>query len=156
VSGYPVTVTRQQLVDLEACPKGVEDFDKHVPDGVLVIRDVEHHVTLFCGWIAPWEEWAIVAAVLPKIVTTAGCLGTATAGDWGTAAAGYEGAAAAGYGGAATAGNWGTATAGCLGTILIAYYDTRRRTLVGYPGEGGIKADTPYRVVNGAFVEVTL
>ena len=129
MSGYPVTVTRQQLVDLEACPKGVEDFDKHVPDGVLVIRDVEHHVTLFCGWLAPWENWAIVAAVLPKIVTTAGNWGTATAGYEGTATAGYGGTAAAGYGGTATAGYGGAATAGCLGTILIAYYDTRRRKI---------------------------
>ena len=72
---------------------------------------------------------------------TAGVSGTATAGDYGTA----------------TAGNRGTATAGERGTIIIAWWDSelgRRRWVVGEVGIDGIVADTPYRVVDGALVEV--
>ena len=91
--------------------------------------------------------------------------GTATAGDYGAATAGYDGTATAGdYGtatagnrGTATAGNRGTATAGERGTIIIAWWDSelgRRRWVVGEVGIDGIVADTPYRVVDGALVEV--
>jgi hypothetical protein len=88
---------------------------------------------------------------------TAGYSGTATAGDRGTATAGYSGTATAGYSGTATAGDRGTATAGYSGTatagysgeIHIRYYDRandRMRTRVGYIGEHGLKANTPYRL----------
>ena len=75
--------------------------------------------------------------------------GAATAGDYGTATAGYDGTA--------TAGDYGTATAGERGTIIIAWWDSelgRRRWVVGEVGIDGIVADTPYRVVDGALVEV--
>ena len=75
--------------------------------------------------------------------------GTATAGDDGTATAGYAGTATAGVSGAATAGE--------RGTIIIAWWDSelgRRRWVVGEVGIDGIVADTPYRVVDGALVEV--
>ena len=96
---------------------------------------------------------------------TAGYAGTATAGYAGTATAGYRGTATAGYRGTATAGERGTATAGCRGTatagddgtIILAWWDHdlgRRRWVVGEVGIDGIVADTPYRVVDGAFVEV--
>ena len=96
---------------------------------------------------------------------TAGDYGTATAGDDGTATAGYagtatagnRGTATAGVAGTATAGNYGTATAGERGTIIIAWWDSelgRRRWVVGEVGIDGIVADTPYRVVDGALVEV--
>ena len=96
---------------------------------------------------------------------TAGVYGTATAGDYGTATAGYYGTATAGYRGTATAGDDGTATAGVSGTatagergtIIIAWWDSelgRRRWVVGEVGIDGIVADTPYRVVDGALVEV--
>jgi len=80
---------------------------------------------------------------------TAGDRGTATAGDRGTATAGDRGAATAGDRGAATAGDSGTATAGDGGEIRIRYYDSkhdRMRTRVGYIGEDGLKANTPYRL----------
>ena len=80
---------------------------------------------------------------------TAGYRGTATAGDYGTATAGDDGTA--------TAGVSGTATAGERGTIIIAWWDSelgRRRWVVGEVGIDGIVADTPYRVVDGALVEV--
>ena len=83
--------------------------------------------------------------------------GTATAGDYGTATAGNRGTATAGYRGTATAGDSGTATAGERGTIIIAWWDSelgRRRWVVGEVGIDGIVADTPYRVVDGALVEV--
>jgi len=60
-------------------------------------------------------------------------------------------------GGTATAGERGTATAGDDGTIILAWWDHdlgRRRWVVGEVGIDGIVADTPYRVVDGAFVEV--
>ena len=80
--------------------------------------------------------------------------GTATAGDRGTATAGYKGTATAGDWGTATAGDWGTATAGDEGEIRIRWWDGRRyRLAVGYTGEDGIKANTPYRVVDGVLVE---
>ena len=96
---------------------------------------------------------------------TAGDAGTATAGDDGTATAGHHGTATAGdYGtatagddGTATAGYAGTATAGDDGTIILAWWDYdlgRRRWVVGEVGIDGIVADTPYRVVDGALVEV--
>ena len=96
---------------------------------------------------------------------TAGNYGTATAGDDGTATAGYGGTATAGCRGTATAGNRGTATAGDAGTatagdrgtIILAWWDYdlgRRRWVVGEVGIDGIVADTPYRVVDGALVEV--
>jgi len=88
---------------------------------------------------------------------TAGNRGTATAGDDGTATAGDRGNATAGVSGAATAGYAGTATAGERGTIIIAWWDSelgRRRWVVGEVGIDGIVADTPYRVVDGALVEV--
>ena len=88
---------------------------------------------------------------------TAGNYGTATAGDDGTATAGNRGTATAGDYGTATAGDAGTATAGDRGTIILAWWDHdlgRRRWVVGEVGIDGIVADTPYRVVDGAFVEV--
>ena len=85
---------------------------------------------------------------------TAGYSGTATAGYSGTATAGDHGTAMAGYGGTAMAGDGGTATAGDGGQIRIGWFDGRRyRTAVGYVGEDGIKANTPYRVVDGKLTE---
>jgi hypothetical protein len=93
---------------------------------------------------------------------TAGYWGTATAGDRGTATAGYRGTATAGYSGTATAGDWGTATAGDWGTatagdrgtVQVKWWDGERyRIATGYVGEGGIEANTPYRVEGGKLVE---
>ncbi|MCH7307802.1 hypothetical protein MMO38_06565 [Acinetobacter sp. NIPH 1852] len=104
---------------------------------------------------------------------TAGESGTATAGESGTATAGYKGTATAGESGTATAGNWGTATAGYKGTatagesgtatagesgeIRVQYWDSkaeRYRTVIGYVGEYGLKADTAYKLdENHKFVE---
>jgi len=79
-----------------------------------------------------------------------GNLGTATAGNWGTATAGNWGTATAGY--------KGTATAGESGEIRIQYWDSkaeRYRTVIGYIGEDGLKADTVYKLDdNHKFVEV--
>ena len=75
----------------------------------------------------------------------------------GTATAGHHGTATAGHRGTATAGHRGTATAGNDGTIILAWWDCdlgRRRWVVGEVGIDGIVADTPYRVVDGALVEV--
>ena len=82
-------------------------------------------------------------------VVLVGSLGTATAGYRGTATAGESGTATADYRGTATAGNYGTATAGESGELRIQRWDdkaSRYRTVLGYVGENGIKADTAYRL----------
>ena len=87
---------------------------------------------------------------------TAGYEGKATAGEYGTASAGYCGVATAGRLGTATAGGGGEASAGKCGTISIWHYrEGRPRLLVGYIGEDGLEPNTPYRVEDGKFVEVT-
>ena len=100
---------------------------------------------------------AIVGAFLTagySGTATAGDRGTATAGDRGTATAGDWGTATAGDWGTATAGEWGTATAGDWGTVQVKWWDGKRyRIATGYVGEGGIKANTPYRVVDDKLVE---
>jgi hypothetical protein len=86
----------------------------------------------------------------------AGHFGTATAGERGNATAGYDGTATAGNEGTATAGDYGTAIAGVEGTatagdsgiISIYWYDItvpRKRISIGYVGENGILANTPYK-----------
>ena len=100
-----------------------------------------------------------------NITKVAGNYGNAIAGDWGTATAGHYGKATAGHYGTAIAGDFGTAIAGTFGTaaagnagiIVIQWWceDTKRiRLAVGYVGEDGIKANTPYRVENGKLVPV--
>ena len=82
-------------------------------------------------------------------IATAGYSGTATAGNSGTATAGNRGTATAGDYGTATAGDYGTATAGNSGEIRIRWYDyakDRYRTVGGYIGENGLKANTKYRL----------
>jgi hypothetical protein len=84
---------------------------------------------------------------------TAGYRGTATAGGYGTATAGYGGTATAGGYGTATAGERGTATAGNDGIINLSWWDgTRRRVVIGYVGEDGIKPNVPYVVKDGKLV----
>ena len=113
---------------------------------------------MFAVWLRehdlPWVAWEVVPelseAAFEAFVNTEGVVyGTATAGDYGAATAGNRGTA--------TAGDYGTATAGERGTIIIARWDSelgRRRWVVGEVGVDGIVADTPYRVVDGALVEV--
>ena len=87
---------------------------------------------------------------------TAGHYGKAIAGISGRAIAGDHGIATAGTGGTAIAGNYGTVTAGKNGRILGTWYDAnalRYRTVIGYIGEDGIQANTPYQVdTTGNFV----
>ena len=84
----------------------------------------------------------------------AGYGGTATAGDRGTATAGDRGTATAGYGGTAIAGYGGTATAGDYGTLCLSYWDDkRRRIVIAYVGEDGVKPNTAYRLRDGKLVE---
>lgn len=87
---------------------------------------------------------------------TVGFQGTAIAGRFGAAIAGYKGTAIVGDGGTATVELEGTAQAGDGGTLVFEWFDgSRYRIAVGYVGENGIKANTPYCVVDGRLVEVT-
>lgn len=47
---YPITITRSQLVELDACSPSLDAFDAVAPDGVLAIADVDAHDQL--------EHWA--------------------------------------------------------------------------------------------------
>ena len=82
----------------------------------------------------------------------------ASSGDYSTAASsGYSSTAAcAGSSGiAASIGNSGMAKAGPLGLVIVTHWveaEKRYRACVGNVGEGGIKADTWYRVVDGKLV----
>jgi hypothetical protein len=74
------------------------------------------------------------------------------------ATTGYGSAAATtGYGSAAAClGVDGKARAGATGSIILTWYDEaadRRRHVVGYPGEDGVKPDTWYAVAGGRLVE---
>ena len=87
-----------------------------------------------------------VAEIIKRGAKGAVIGGTATAGDEGTATAGYEGTATAGY--------EGTATAGDGGTLCLSYWgDKRRRIVIAYVGEDGVKPNTAYRLRDGKLVE---
>jgi hypothetical protein len=78
-----------------------------------------------------------------------GDYGTSTSGDWGTSISGDHGTSTSGDYGTSTSGDHGTSTSGELGEIRIRYWDkkaARYRTKVGYVGEDGIKANTPYKL----------
>ena len=111
-----------------------------------------------------------IAEIIKRGATGAVIGGTATAGDYGTATAGELGTATAGYRGTATAGDYGTATAGDHGTATAGYYGTatagdggtlcmsywdgkRKRLIIAYVGEDGVRPDTAYRVCDGKLVE---
>jgi hypothetical protein len=89
--------------------------------------------------------------------TTGNWANAATTGNWANAATTGNWANAATTGKDATAaciGYDGKAKAGEGGAIVIAYFDGKRKRLaLGYVGEGGIKADTWYRVRDGVLVE---
>lgn len=79
----------------------------------------------------------------------AGEFGTATAGHGGTATAKDCSTARVGAKGVACAGQYGTASAGEKGEIRLRYWDTqagRERTAIGYIGENGLQANTPYKL----------
>lgn len=81
-------------------------------------------------------------------IATAGYSGTATAGEYGTAIVGPLGMAKCGPGGKAIADECGRASAGKGGMIMLEWRDRagRLRMIVGYVGEGRIRANVPYRV----------
>ena len=121
-----------------------------------VIRHIGDKVSA-TAYLIEHEQRAANVAVIGASIRV-GNEQTAAVGALGTATAGYRGTATAGYNGTATAGDSGTATAGDRGTICIKWHDytkERYRTEVAYVGEGGIRANTPYRLDdNHKFVEV--
>jgi hypothetical protein len=127
-------------------------------------------VVVFCGGLAAAMNQVLFDPRHPiqKAATTGDRSAAATTG-YGSAAAttGYRSAAATtgdrsaaattGYGSAAAClGVNGKARAGATGSIILTWYDEaadRRRHVVGYPGEDGVKPDTWYAVAGGRLVE---
>ncbi len=136
---------------VEADEDSIVNLDGKVkfPRGVVVFAGPRYEATSFLARLAPGRS--IIGSL-----ATAGYRGTATAGDRGTATAGDSGTATAGDSGTATAGDSGTATAGDSGELRIREWDpkaSRYRTRVAWVGEDGIKAKTPYVLVDGKFTE---
>ena len=64
-----------------------------------------------------------------------------------------RGAKGAVIGGTASAGDRGTARAGYGGILLLSHWDRqRRRVVIAYVGEGGVKPNTAYRLRDGKLV----
>ena len=129
-----------QIVSVKA--EDIVNLDEKVkfPRGEVVASGNRLEITNMLQANAPGRR--VIGAVV-----TAGYNGTAVAGDGGTATAGPYGTATAGDGGTAVADDRGTATAGYNGTIELVRWDTdarRYRRVVGYVGEDGIEANTPY------------
>jgi len=79
--------------------------------------------------------------------STSGYGGTSTSGDYGTSTSGFRGTSTSGFRGTSTSGDCGTSMAGENGILVIRFWDGRRdRLVVGYVGEGGIKAGVKYRL----------
>ena len=90
--------------------------------------------------------------------STSGNCGTSTSGYGGTSTSGNRGTSSSGYCGTSSSGYRGTSTSGDGGEIRIRYWDSNAqlyRTKVGYVGEDGIKANTPYKLnEQHEFIEV--
>ncbi len=99
--------------------------------------------------------------------STSGYMGTSTSGDVGTSTSGNRGTSTSGYMGTSTSGDrgtstsdiGGTSTSGIGGVISIFYWDNktnRRKVMIGYIGENGLKPNVAYRLdENAQFVEAT-
>jgi len=98
---------------------------------------------------------ALIASLHPEARAIVGY--TATAGFGGTATSGDYGRSTSGYYGTSTSGDGGTAASGDGGIIVIwRYAGGRRRLVVGYVGENGIKPNVAYKLNNlGEFVEAS-
>ncbi len=84
-----------------------------------------------------------------RAMVTGGDDATVTGGDYATVTGGYRAMVTGGYRAMVTGGDDATVTGGYRATILISYWDHekhRKRVVVGYVGEDGIKANTPYRL----------
>ena len=94
---------------------------------------------------------------------TGGHRSTLTGGDWSTLTGGHRSTLTGGDGSTLTGGDGSTLTGGHRSTLTGGDYSTlcwkiwdgdRYRLHVRYVGEDGIRADTPYRWVDGEIVEV--
>lgn len=111
--------------------------------------------TVFVGDKKSATDYLIANEPRAKNVSVIGA--SLEVGDNGSVLVGALGTATTGESGTATAGESGTATTGESGEIRIQYWDTkaeRYRTIIGYIGEDGLKADTAYKLdENHKFVE---
>ena len=58
-----IQITREQLVEAEACEEGMADFDQHCPEGVLECSELE----LVTGPLRDYIGWAVDAGVIPAL-----------------------------------------------------------------------------------------
>jgi hypothetical protein len=93
---------------------------------------------------------------------TGGDFATVAGGDFATVAGGYFATVAGGdyatvtggYRSTVTGGGRATVTGGDGSVLQLRHHDGRRRRIViAYVGEDGIKPDTPYRLIDGKFTE---
>ena len=99
-------------------------------------------VVVFCGDRA--GATALIKKKHPRATIVGG---TSTSGDCGTSTSGDYGTSTSGFRGTSTSGDCGTSMAGENGILVIRFWDGRRdRLVVGYVGEGGIKAGVKYRL----------
>ena len=112
---YPVTITRDDLISCDISLDLIKAFDAVAEDGVVTIRDADHHAEILQGPLAQWAACVVEKGLIFPLTPCAGDDGIATAGKRGMAQAGKRGRATVGDYGMATAGAGGMATAGAGG-----------------------------------------
>jgi len=157
---YPPTTSKFAIVELGGVSDERRDDSKRVGNSITIKASVD-----IAGLVKAQIEWVRKNAKTPHATKTRECAsasgdsGHASAsGDYGHASAsGYYGhASASGDYGCSFSGFDGKAKAGANGAFAICWYDAtnkRARIVSANVGENGIKADTWYRVNDGALVE---
>jgi len=121
---YPLTITRDAIVALDPCEDGLAAFDKHYPDGVLVVADVYAHMALYAGPLGQHIGWAEVNQLLPPVRATGGDYSTLTGGHRSTLTGGDCSTLTGGYRSTLTGGGHSTLTGGDCSTLTGGYRST--------------------------------
>lgn len=165
-------ITKETLRKWDACTDGYKRFCELFPDGADLqtaskgLIDDGHP-----GW-SDWLWWRCkedsdyaeqtVVTGGDGSTVTGGYDSTAIGGEKSTVTGGDGSTVIGGYKSTVTGGSWSTVTcgrgskarAGEGGAIVIEYFDGEKyRKLCSHVGEGGLKPDTFYHVVDGKFEE---
>jgi len=126
-----LSVDTETLVDLWGKVKFPEAEVVHVGD-----KKSAGDVILATGFIGP-----VIGATV-----TGGDNATVTGGYGATVTGGSGATVTGGYEATVTGGNYATVTGGDNATLLLSFYNGRKRVVTAYVGENGIKPNTPYRL----------